>query len=167
MSPSEEMFECGKRYCQSFENCVAVTLLKRSGEIIQWGCQWDNHGLILYDAIAKAMDEMALSGKFPHRVCELLEPYCTSKTGLSKLEEVADFDAAKIIPLEFRHAAQRQGSKEIARQLEKPLEDYLGHVSGNQEQLVSVIGLCQTVAFAQRNKDPEASSFAERRTTTP
>jgi hypothetical protein len=21
MSPSEEMFECGKRYCQSFENC--------------------------------------------------------------------------------------------------------------------------------------------------
>lgn len=133
---------------------VAVTLLKRSGEIIQWGCQWDKHGLILYDEIARAMDEMALSGRFPHRVCELLEPYRTSKTGLSKLADVAEFNAAEIIQLEFRHAALRQGSKEVAQQLEKPLENYLGHLSGTEEQLASVIGLCQTVAFAQRNKDP-------------
>ena len=155
---AEKRAKCSPEKGGLGRSAVAVTLLKRSGEIIQWGCQWDdhgdNHGLILYDAIAKGMDETALSGKFPHRVCELLEPYRTSRTGLSKLEDVVDFDAAKIIPLEFRHAAQRQGSKEAAQQLEIPLENYLGRVSGNQKQLASVIDLCQTVAFAQRNKDP-------------
>lgn len=94
-----------------------------------------------------------VSAKFPHRVCQLIEPYLTSNKGLSKQQDIADFDAAKIIKLEFNHAAERQGSKQVAQQFETPLENYLGNLGSTQEKLHAVVGLCTTVAFANRNRD--------------
>src|SRR5690606_21367369 len=54
---------------------VAVTLYKRSGEILEWGCRWNDGGLSLFRVLLCGLQEGALSTKFPHRLIELLEPY--------------------------------------------------------------------------------------------
>ena len=158
---------------------VAVSLLKRSGEITEWGAKWDSGGLALYEAIAKALNDGRISGKFPHRVCELLEPYITIRTGVSKqADAIADQKTAtELIQKEFSHAAERQGSESAAEALRGPLSGYLKSLAENYQEaeaadnegdrpplkasltqtlLASVIGLCTTVAFAHRtNHDKE------------
>jgi CRISPR-associated protein Cmr2 len=152
---------------------VAVSLFKRSGEIIEWGCQWQSGGLALYEAIAHCLDAKTLSSKFPYRVCQLLDPYLSHRTGITSQGDATDFDASAIIRREFAFAAERQGSKAQALALAAPLEHYLdqmtkvflnkekkSHVPSqapskatlNQMLLTSVTGLCTTVAFTHRTK---------------
>lgn len=151
---------------------VSVTLLKRSGEISIWGSKWNSGGIALCDAIGKAMVDRQLSAKFPHRVCELLTPYLSHRSGISAQEDaIENIDIAKeLITREFRHAAIRQGSKNAANELEPFLSDYLDGVVNTrekreretvktsplypaQELFTSLIDLCTTVAFTHRNRD--------------
>jgi hypothetical protein len=137
---------------------VSVTLMKRSGEISHWTAQWDKGGLALYQAIAALLKPDGLRGRFPHRVCQLLSPYLTQTTGLSKQEDAIDAAATKdLILREFTHAAIQQGSKELSRGLKEPLQTYLNHVQPQEPQtlLNAVINLCTTVAFADRTKPAE------------
>jgi CRISPR-associated protein Cmr2 len=134
---------------------VSVTLMKRSGEISYWTAQWDKGGLDLYRAIAERLKPGGLSGKFPHRVCQLLTPYLTRTTGLSKQEDAIHADTAKdLIVREFIHAAVQQGSPEIASQLHEPLQAYLNKLTQQDTQalLTAILDLCTTVAFADRTK---------------
>lgn len=146
---------------------VAVSLFKRSGEIIEWGCKWESGGLELYKLIAEAMKKEKLSGKFPHRVVELLTPYLTKRGGLCKAKDADNFNAMEVIKREFGHAIWRQSkpgmSEEMRNALEPALNQHLQNIakpngtkeaSGarteNQRLLEAIIGLCQTVAFANR-----------------
>lgn len=157
----------------------SISLMKRSGEISHWGSKWENHGLALYQAITTAMSDKKLSAKFPHRVCELLTPYLTRQTGISKQTDgIDDISVAKeLITREFRYAVTRQGSKDAPAGLETSLAGYLDGVimarkgkdetleregkpptrrSVIQELLTSLIGLCSTVAFAHRTQPQTA-----------
>ena len=148
---------------------VAVSLFKRSGEITEWGCQWKSQGIALYEAIAALLDEGDLSGKFPHRVCELLEPYRTHLTGLSKQDDATGIDATDLITREFNFAIERQSSagkkRTNADRLIPILTRYLDaltvlHGTSSRDEKVSlpqflfksVIGLSTTAAFAHRTR---------------
>lgn len=167
---------------------VAVSLFKRSGEITEWGTKWESGGLELYEAIAKALDDGLLAAKFPHRVCQLLEPYLTQRTGLSQQTDAITEENTLIhlIHREFLFAVERQGSKTLVEQMKLSLDQYLQGVfkartdreqqgvfkaradreqqgkkpqlSAIQEVLTSLIGLCTAVAFAHRTK-PESQSI--------
>jgi len=185
-------------------SAVAVTLFKRSGETIEWGCQWDSCGLDVYDAVMKAMAAGAVSSKFPHRVVELLDGYLTESSPLAakSLEPLQDFPVVDVALREFRHALDRQGqdkkSGEYARLAEfareEPqekalLKNYLGRVKQEAEAKLkkaredsskwsslapeekrrleigpveapvqALIGLCQTAAFIDRNRDKSDNS---------
>lgn len=154
----------------------SVTLMRRSGEISQWGDQWERGGLTLYHTINHLLESGELSAKFPHRVCQLLNPYLTEQTGLSnQVDNIAEVTTAKeIIQREFLFAAERQGSKTLLGGLEPQLTRYLdGLIAVHQkrgdeglqhkrtvlqELLISVIGLCNTVAFTNCNREPAPSS---------
>ena len=135
---------------------VAATLMKRSGEIIEWGSKWTSGGLELSSAIAEAMAGKALSGKFPHRVVELLEPYLLSKTGLKPMTKAPNFDPAQTIATEFAHALGRQAEvsgeekRTMVARLSQSLDRYLKSL--DDTKVPDVIGLCQTVAFAHRTR---------------
>lgn len=156
-------------------SAVAVTLMKRSGEIIEWGTKWDS-GLELYRAMARALEDGQLSGKFPHRFAELLDAYVTDTTPLvaraNTLRPVHGFPVDDIIRREFEHClARHRGPRfpeaaaersTLLSHLAENLADYLGSLAQPQAQppnnatdstehrLRSLIGLCQTVAFAHR-----------------
>lgn len=85
----------------------------------------------------------------------------------------------ELIHKEFAHTATRQGSKSVAENLADPLAKYLeGVISARtertkrsgveptlrdaQELLISLIGLCTTVAFANRTQNEKATTAEER-----
>lgn len=154
-------------------SAIAVTLFKRSGETIEWGCKWAGGGLQLYRALAEALDAGQLSGKFPYRFTELLSPYLTESTPLvaaaGTAQTVSAFNAAEVIQQEFTHTLGRQRGpafpteREAREQLEDSLTAALGGYLSNlaskssEEQLRAVIGLCQTVAFAHRTRSENQS----------
>jgi CRISPR-associated protein Cmr2 len=151
-------------------SAVAVTLFKRSGETIEWGCQWADGGLELYQAMAECLQADQLSSKFPYRVVELLDPYLTQHTGLAKTMAAPGFASVvdDIIQREFAVACSRQrGSaweSTITERLLLLLKTYVAGLEKAERKIRAVIGLCQTVAFANRTRSentPE-SPTAER-----
>ncbi|MGA3171133.1 MAG: type III-B CRISPR-associated protein Cas10/Cmr2 [Chthoniobacteraceae bacterium] len=159
---------------------VAVSIFKRSGEIIEWGAKWESGGLELYQQIVSAMQEGNLSGKFPHRVTELLNPYLLRKSGIFDAKGAADFDAPAVARLEFGHALERQsrrrsGRAELRKDLIDNLDGYLRNLpvpdemgspphpngAGADDGIIkSLIGLCQTVAFASRTSEERSNETA-------
>ncbi len=137
-------------------SAVAVTLFKRSGETMEWGCQWSSGGLELYHALAEALRAEQLSGKFPQRVAELLTPYATQSTGLGKTMAASGFGAVvdEVILREFAIACSSQrgpaGKSEVTEQLLFRLHKYVAGRDKTESKLRAVIGLCQTVAFTHR-----------------
>jgi len=141
-------------------SAVAVTLMKRSGEILEWGCQWQSGGLELYRAIADALDVGQLSGKFPHRLCELLEPYVTGDADkLGSLKPAESFTpemAQEVICCELDVVLSRQRGPKYERCVAdaiRPLAAaYLARFDTAQGKVRALIGLCQAVAFAHRSR---------------
>lgn len=89
---------------------VAVTLMKRSGEIIEWGTKW-KAGLALYQELSRALEADELSNKFPHRFAGLLEAYIIASTPLVKaigsVESINGFPVEDIVQREFEHCLSR------------------------------------------------------------
>ena len=147
---------------------VAVTLFKRSGETVEWGCKWDSGGLDLYRAIAAGTQGEEISAKFPYRFAELLSAYVTETSPLVKaagtFQPVAGFRADEVIRQEFKHILSRQrgtafpskkeDSDKFLDGLTADLDKYLSGLESKpaEEQLQALIGLCQTVAFAHRTR---------------
>jgi CRISPR-associated protein Cmr2 len=91
-------------------SAVAITLMKRSGEITEWGCKWESGGLEIYDAVMEAMTDRAVSSRFPHRIIELLDAYLTETSPLAanSLEPLKDFPVVDIALRDFCHVLDRQ-----------------------------------------------------------
>lgn len=147
-------------------SAVAVTLMKRSGEIIQWGAQWNNGGLEAYECVLKALDEAVLSRKFPHRVIELANAYLTTPAGVLGGTTPADGFAAvvdDILQREIGIAAERQRgsaySPDRVSAIQAALASYVGGLHDASAKVTALIGLCQTVAFAHRTSgDADSAS---------
>jgi len=152
----------------------SVTILKRSGEITQWGCQWNSNGYELYQKIAEQLLGGKLSSTFPYRVCQLLEPYQNNPTPLMQdRKTMQDFDwfnkiAITIIKKEFEFAVSRQSTEELSTskdkdELAKLLREYLKCLStldSGQKALQALTGLCVTVAFTHRIRLKEKFNLA-------
>jgi CRISPR-associated protein Cmr2 len=160
---------------------VAVTLLKRSGGLTEWGCKWDSRGLELLDALVKAVNDKKLSAKAPYRLIELLAPYVSQSTPLiregGKARDDERFSAAveEIVKREFETVLDRQGtygSSDAPQRAEilSLLDEYLDSLSKEplqpapaesvsnkkaQRALAAMIGLCDVAAFTNRTASPE------------
>lgn len=105
----------------------AMTLLKRSGEIIHWGGKWDSGALEVYRDFTQKVDQEIFSGRFAYALAELLQPYRLGKEASVEAEVLH-----KIIKKEFLHVQERQalqkgavvdGAVEYLSNLDK-LEDF-------------------------------------------
>lgn len=141
-------------------SAVAVTLFKRSGETIEWGCKWESKGLEAFEAILAGMKADVVSSKFPYRVVELVAGYQTDEAGkLGGTKPAQGFDGAveEILAREIGTAAERQRgrnySRDEAERIRKTILAYLEKLSGAGCKIHALIGLCQTVAFAHRTSN--------------
>lgn len=157
---------------------IALTLLKRSGETIEWGCNWKDGGLELYQQLAEALANGRLTNRFPYRVSQLLEPYTIDTTPLAKeneengsITELDDFEPKEIMQREIAHAlGQHCDSRELQHELMKRFDDFLCATSEAFENQIeknnslakriskttwllnALNGLCKSVAFIERGK---------------
>jgi hypothetical protein len=150
------------------KHALAVTILKRSGEITEWACRFgggegnppaEAHqgGVRALSLLSHCLSEEILSARFPHRLIELLEPYVPAEQHTA----VIDFSAHDILAAELAHALSRQhgknwGNDERAR---RDADDFrsalLGYANAIPEDahstpLRAVIGLCTAAAFLRR-----------------
>ena len=156
---------------------LAITLLKRSGETIEWGARWDEGGLDLYAELANALEHQVLSNRFPYRLVELLQPYLTARSpgGSTAGTAIPGFDVAAIVCREVAHTLEHQtkdkrapsfeslrnkllGANAGSPQPDALLPAYLNALSstGADERIRSLIGLAQSVAFAHRLSNPQS-----------
>lgn len=91
---------------------VSVTVMKRSGEIVEWSARWQGAGVEAASTLLEALNNKTVSAKFPYRLGELISVYRTQSTGLivdaQSAQPVADFDLAAIFAHELRTVLQRQ-----------------------------------------------------------
>ncbi|MCX6878611.1 MAG: type III-B CRISPR-associated protein Cas10/Cmr2 [Verrucomicrobia bacterium] len=167
-SPLQDVVRAAQRAEKHAKNTLgraafAVTLMKRSGEITEWGAKWHSGGLELYMAIAQALETKSVSAKFPHRVCQLLEPYRHRMDENSALQDATDFDATAVIRQEFSFALSRQSApgKHTENQdaLLPKLDIYLAALDSTPQTLLQALdGLCTAVAFAHRTRNETPSA---------
>ena len=134
---------------------VSLRLMKRSGEILDWGSKWDGGGLELFHAIAHALDQKQLTGKFPHRLCEILAPFINETTAVTDLD---GFPVAEVIRSEFARLLERHEDTKwdatSAAPLTTALEAYLPTLADRSASAAAheLTSLCTAVAFAHRTR---------------
>ncbi len=157
------------------KSAFAVSLFKRSGEVLEWGARWDSKATELMGRIASLTEKGVLSGRFPYALTALLRPYAEdawdAKAGTWKrwrIEAAGGFDPFKVFPLEFEHVARQQGKwpkgEEGERQRDefvKAMADYLGGNGAAPEltcrgrRLDDFLGPFLTCAFISRGERDE------------
>jgi CRISPR-associated protein Cmr2 len=139
---------------------AAVSLFKRSGEITEWGCKWTEGGIEAYTQMLATVHAEIVSAKFPHRIVELVSGYQTDESGkLGGTKPAEGFsDVVKeILAREITTAAERQRGRNYSREeADRTRDAILAYLEAPSlpdaaRKVSSLIGLCQTVAFIERN----------------
>lgn len=132
---------------QHGRNALAIALVKRSGEIVEWGCNWNSpaHELDLMARITGLTDERKLSARFPYALAALVHPYAIKGENGGMLP---------VLKAEARHVLSRQGEsldKDERENLAKDIDRYLD-VLDDKARLEDFINLFLAETFLNRFK---------------
>ena len=120
---------------------LAVSLYKRSGEIIEWGCKWKGPALPLMRTLTAA-DK--LSGRFPYALAALLKPYAL---------QGAMPDMLPVLQNEVRRVLDQQGAdlpEDERKALAAGIDDYL---ESTKFRLQDFINLFLAETFINRSRE--------------
>lgn len=103
-------------------DALAVSILKRSGEILHWGCKWDSTALKIYEALLKKDGKFS---RFAYKLAGFLEPYDLGRRN-NEGKILVDWESMKgVVKAETMHAIeQTEGMNNVLS--EKDIDDYLG-----------------------------------------
>lgn len=101
-------------------SAFAVSLFKRSGEILEWGAKWNSGAIEMFDEFVRLSfgkkngEKPPLSNRFGYALSEALSQYRSPKAQddeLQAMEDVPEFmeKVDEIIGRELDHALERQG----------------------------------------------------------
>lgn len=124
-------------------NALAMSVFKRSGEILEWGCKWGSKALDIYRSLRDSLDE-SLSGRFPYKLAELLQPYGDLTV-----------DMREVVRIEFEHAWDRSSQKAMSADLAQAISLYFDEVfdkNGKPQDFLDLF-LCET--FIDRPREGE------------
>lgn len=144
---------------------VAISLFKRSGEILEWGCKWsiaegkDSAGYQLIHALIIALREKRLNSRFPHKLEALLTPYLPSSASVttdSSFEE----NFAAILSIELDHCLSRNDGGRLKPEERERFTAYWNELSGLtlKIKLTRFINLLRTAAWMSRSVSSDQST---------
>jgi CRISPR-associated protein Cmr2 len=130
-------------------NALAITLFKRSGEIIEWGAKFGSPAFELHDTFKEHYRpriydpswQPPISGRFPHQLTQLLKPYESheSTNGFpdSTRPTKLTTDFIKVALCEFAHVISRQArglndrpeTSGVAQKIKELAEAYLNDLA--------------------------------------
>lgn len=123
-------------------NAMALSVFKRSGEILEWGCSLgaDSTALKIYEALGAAKkesdEEKALSARFPYKLAEVLRPY-----ELGKLSQEKVMRMKPVVLEEFKHIWERSTTKEQTEEVGKYIDETFR--AGKPDDFLNLF-LCET-----------------------
>ena len=141
-------------------SAIFTQVVKRSGEIIEWGCKWDSKGLELLEVLLKEMLEGNLAARFPYKVIELLDPYLPAEGTNSEKDSEFDKTAFEIVDREIIESilAHWAGSKDSCSIMVQGVSDKLSNYwntmkeTGNsgEEMISNITSLARTLAWLSK-----------------
>lgn len=148
---------------------VAISLFKRSGEILEWGCKWsagdrqDSAGYQLLHTLIAALKEKRLNARFTHKLESLLTPYLPGSSSIftdPSFEE--NFTA--ILSIELDHCLSRNDGGRLKPEDRELFTDYWNELSDLklEVRLTRFINLLRTAAWLSRGYSPEESATTTR-----
>ncbi len=103
-------------------DALAVSVLKRSGEILHWGCKWDSAAFEIYQNLAEQKGELS---RFAYKLAGFLEPYSLgARDENGKL--VVDWEKMSgIVLAETQHTLGQMDDKDKSVKVQSVLTDEL------------------------------------------
>lgn len=127
-------------------DALAVSVLKRSGEILHWGCKWDSAALRLYGDLAKHKGKFS---RFAYKLAGFLEPYDLGARGGEGKLLVNWAEMKDVVRQETLHSIeQTEGMNGVLSK--EDIDGYLREVSEHPEDFLGLF-LCET--FISRPRD--------------
>ena len=124
-------------------NALAVSVLKRSGEILKWGCKWDSAAFDIYDRLTEQSGKLS---RFAYKLAGFLEPYALKKGDLGESN-----DMRQVVLEETLHTLkQTEGASDVLSR--ECLEAFLNE-SCVKEHPEDFLGLFMCEAFINRPRD--------------
>jgi CRISPR-associated protein Cmr2 len=143
------------------KGAVAVTVMKRSGEIVEWAARWEDAGVQAATLLLDALNNQTVSAKFPYRLGEFVSVYRTQSTSLMKpMTAVRDFDLAAVFAHELHTVLTRQRGpawakkgEEFEQTFSSKMKEWITSmlVSLSLDEAISeILALCAYCGFAKR-----------------
>lgn len=128
---------------------LAASVLKRSGEILHWGCKWNSPALKIYDKLTASKDRLA---GFAYKLAGFLEPYELGRRGKDgKL--LADWASLKgVMCAETLHSLM-QTEKAKGVLTESDIKAYLDNDKTLTDHPEDFLGLFLCESFINRPRD--------------
>lgn len=123
-------------------DALAVSVVKRSGEIIHWGCKWNSRAFDIYDSLSKGKGDFS---RFAYKLAGFLMPYDFASG--KNLDEAM----RNVVWEETRHVLeQTEGAKDVFA--EEMLKGYLWE-DGVKKRPEDYLGLFLCEAFINRPRE--------------
>lgn len=140
VSPSQE------EKSTTAKGAFCVHLMKRSGEVLQWGARWDSKAIDLMAKFSELIERGRLSARAPYALADLLRPYATdvwdgkewkewkivrqsSSAPNSKVANAqtqpSSFDPFAVFRREFEHVMRQQGKWPDTSDGQKECQDFI------------------------------------------
>lgn len=146
------------------KGAVAVTVMKRSGETVQWSARWEDDGVAAATTLLEALNNKTVSSKFPYRLGELISVYRTQSTGLiatAKVDKsIAGFDLAAVFTHELRTVLSRQRGpawdehgRSFQQSFTEQMQRWISHMLNSlslDDVISQILALCAYCGFAKR-----------------
>lgn len=124
-------------------NALAVSVLKRSGEILKWGCKWESCAFDIYGRLTEQSGKLS---RFAYKLAGFLEPYALKKGDLDETSTMK-----QVVLEETLHTLrQTEGAGEVLTR--ECLEAYLSE-DCVKEHPEDFLGLFMCEAFINRPRD--------------
>ena len=140
---------------------VAVTVMKRSGETVEWSARWKDAGVDAATLLLDALNNQTLSAKFPYRLGEFISVYRTQSTSLmNSMTAVRDFDLATVFAHELRTVLTRQRGpaweqkgREFEQSFSTKMQEWIKSMLDSRsldDAISEILALCAYCGFAKR-----------------
>lgn len=154
---------------------VAISLFKRSGEILEWGCNWANKdgtvptshetaGYKLLHTLIGALKENQLNARFPHKLEALLTPYLLHFRSITS-DPSFESNFIEILTLELDHCLNRNEGGRLGDSERKLFAAYWRELSDLklEVKLTRFINLLRTATWMNRGYNTDKTSASERK----
>ncbi len=98
-------------------DALAVSVLKRSGETLRWGCKWNSAAFEIYRCLAEQKGEFS---RFAYKLAGFLEPYDLGSCGEKAWEKMSG-----VVLAETQHALGQMDDKDRPVKVQGVLTDEL------------------------------------------